>query len=480
MSNIEIARYLNDFQKEEYWAHRLVKTLQECVKANPQQFTDDLRPFQGVPTLYKHSILRELLNAWRDKREFDWSALLEFIHQILSSEHFWTECFEESHNYRDWILFATADLVSEGTRDDKHAFDPQLLPTAEKILMVLVEYTEPSVSTLKNLRFDVLNSLRGRVFSAMVDYALRYARINNAEQGLRWPRAIREDFTKRLDRNVEPSFEFSFTLGNSLPYLLYLDEEWVTDNIARIFPKQDESHWEAAFSGYLFCPRISEECYSLFKKCGDYQKALSTDFEDQKVLGKLIEHVCIGWIEDQETLDDKTSLIYQLINSGNPKLLSEMVHFFWRREYDTPDNVKSKVRQAWRTLIEVIAPNSAKAEYQGILSSLSGWLELIDRIDMEALQWLTLSAKYVERGFDSASFAEALRKHVSQTPREVGMLYLEMLNNKVYLDYDPTDIQETIRILYNQGYKEEADEICDLHAAAGFDFLRSLYEEYQN
>ena len=99
---------------------------------------------------------------------------------------------------------------------------------------------------------------------------------------------------------------------------------------------------------------------------------------------------------------------------------------------------------------------------------------------MEALQWLTLSAKYVKRGFDSASFAEALRKHVSQTPREVGMLYLEMLNNKVYLDYDPTDIQETIRILYNQGYKEEADEICDLYAAAGFDFLRSLYEEYQN
>ena len=484
MSNAEIAQYLNDFQEKQYWAdstpHRLLEALRECVEMNPQRFTDDLQPLRGLRYQYRHSILSGLLNAWRDKRKFDWSALFEFIHQILSSEQFWTECFEEPHNYRNWILFTTADLVSEGTRDDKHAFDPQLLPAAEKILIVFVEHTEPSVSTLKDLRFDVLNSLRGRVFSAMVDYALRYARINNAEQGIRWPRAIREDFTNRLDKSVESSFEFSFILGGSLPYLLYLDEEWVVDNIDRIFPQGDEFHWQAAFSGYLFCPRISEYRYSLFKKRGNYQKALNTDFEDPKVLGKLVEHICTGWIEDQETLDDKTSLIYQLINSDNPKLLSEMVHFFWKEQYDTSDKVKSKVKPAWRALIEVLSPKSSEAEYQEILSSLSGWLELIDRIDMEALQWLTLSAKYVKRGFDSASFAEALRKHVSQTPREVGMLYLEMLNNEVYLDYDPTDIQETIRILYNQGCKEEADEICNLYAAAGFDFLRSLYEEYQN
>lgn len=490
MSNAEIAQYLNDFQEKQYWAdstpHRLLEALRECVKANPQRFTDGLQSFQSVRYQYQHSILFGLLHAWRDKRKFDWSALLEFIYQILSSEQFWTERAEEPFNYRNRIISTTADLVSEGTRDDKHAFDPQLLLAAEKILIVLVEHIEPGVSTLKNLHLDVLNSLRGRVFSAMVDYALRYARINNAEQGIRWPRAIREDFTKRLDRSVEPSFEFSFTLGNSLPYLLYLDEEWVTDNIARIFPKQDESHWKAAFSGYLFCPRIFEYCYSLLKKRGDYQRALNTDFEDQKVLDKLIAHVCTGWIEDDETLDDKTSLIYQLINSDNPKLLSEMVHFFWKQQDNTSDKVKPKVRQAWRTLIEVISPNSAKAEYQGLLSSLSGWLRLIDRIDTETLEWLKLSAKYIKRGFDSTSFVKALRAHVPQTPREVGMLYLEMLNNKVYPNSPLTDIQETIRILYNQGYKKEADEICELYAAAGpdakvaLDLLRPLWEEYQN
>ena len=484
MSNAEIAQYLNDFQEKQYWAdstpHGLVKALRECVEANPRRFTEGLQPFQGVSYQYQHSILSGLRNAWRDKREFDWGALLEFVHQIVSSERFWTEHFEEPFNYRNWIISTTADLISEGTRDDKRAFDVELLPITEDILMILVEKAELGVSTLENLHFGVLNSVSGRVFSAMVHYALRYARINNPKQGIRWPQTIRNDFTKRLDRTVEPSFEFSFTLGRYLLNLSYLDKEWVVANIDHIFPQQDESHWEAAFSGYLFLPQTSEDLYSLLKERGDYQKALNTDFADQQVSDRLVEYICWDWVEDHETLNDETSFIYQLINSDNPKLLSEVVHFFWKQQDDTSDKVKSKVRPAWRALIKVLSPNSAKAEYQEILSSLSNWLELIDKIDAETLEWLKLSAKYVERGFDSASFVEALREHVPQTPKAVGVLYLEMLNNEVYPDYPPTDIQETIHILYNQGHKEDADEICNLYAAAGFDFLRSLYEEYQN
>ena len=489
MSNAGIAQYLNDSQEKKFWAdsiHGSVKALRECVAANPRRFTDDLQPFQGVRYQYQHSILSGLLNAWRDKREFDWEALFEFIHQIFSSEQFWAEYFEEPPNYRNWIISTAADLVVEGTGNDKHAFDVHLLPLAEKILMVLVKKVEPSVFTLEDLSSEVLDSVRGKVFSAMVIYALRYARINKTEQRSRWPCIIQEDFTKRLDRSVEPSFEFSFMLGHYLPNLLYLDEEWVVDNIDRIFPKRDASHWEATFSGYLSCSLTSEYLYSLLKKRKDYQKALNTDFADPKVLSKLVEHVCTGWIEDNKTLNNG-SLIYQLINNSNPDLLSEMVDFFWRQQYDTPDKVKLKVKPAWRALIEVLSPNSSKAEYQEILSSLSGWLELIDKIDEETLEWLKLSAKYVERGFNSASFVEALREHVPQTPREVGEIYLEMLNNKVYPDYPPTDIQEIVRILYNQGYKKEASKICNLYAKAEIDslrplvgLLRPLYEEHQN
>lgn len=487
MSNAGIAQYLNDFQEEKFWAnstpHRLLQALQKCVETNPQRFTADLQPFQSVRYQYQHSILSGLRNAWRDKREFDWENLLKFIHQILLSEQFWTEHFEESPNYREGIISTTADLIAERTSDDNHAFDPQLLPITEKILMVLVGHTEPNVSTLKDLFADVLQSTLSKVFSAMVNYALRYAQINRS----RWPQAIKEDFTQRLNKNTESSVEFSFMLGNSLPYLLYLDKEWVVDNIDRIFPQRDESHWEAVFSGYLFLPQTSEDLYYLLKNRGDYQKALNTDFADQTVSERLIQHVCWDWIEDRETLNDKTSLIYQLINSGNPKLLSGMVDFFLRRQYNTPDEVKPKVKPAWRALTEVLSQNTSKAEYWAILGSLSGWLELIDKIDEETLEWLKLSARYIEQGANSVFFVEALREHVAQTPKEVGEIYLEMLNNEIYPDYAPTDIQEIVYTLYNQGYKKEASKICNLYAKADInslrplvDLLRPLYEKYQD
>ena len=31
------------------------------------------------------------LEAWRDKKEFDWTALLRYFCQILLSERFWVE-----------------------------------------------------------------------------------------------------------------------------------------------------------------------------------------------------------------------------------------------------------------------------------------------------------------------------------------------------------------------------------------------------
>ena len=512
MSNTQIAGFLNSFKKQGISGpsvpteEGLAETLEECVGASSQRFAIDLQPFQGIRTFYQYRILRGFLQAWRDKKEFDWAKLLEFIHQIVSSKRFWTEQHEIRYDHNHWI-FGAAELIELGTRDDTHAFDVQLLPLAEKILIVLADKAEPSMSTLKDLPSAVLNSARGRVFSAMVTYALRYARINNPKQGIRWPQAIREDFTKRLDRSVESSFEFSFTLGNYFPNLLHLDKEWVVDNIDRIFPQQDEYHWHVAFSGYLFySSQLYKVIYSLFKKYGHYQKALTSDFcnqqvdatvlpetpvvyldsqqidltVDRRVRETLVYDICVGWMEGWETLADKTSLIYQLINSGNPKLLSTLIHFFWRQRENLPSKAKAKVMLTWCALFEMLSQKSDIVEYREVLSRLSGWVALVDRIDEEVLKWLKLSARYIKRLSDSAFFVEALREHVPQTPKEVGEIYLEMLNNKIYPAYPPTDIEETIRILYNQGYKEDADEICHLYAAAGFDFLRSLYEEYQN
>ncbi len=489
ISNAQIAELLNDSEEEverSGWVENdLAKTLSECIETNAERFTDNLLPFQGVGNVYQYWMLNGFLSAWRGKKAFDWAALLEFIHKLLSSERFWDEQHETGLNYKDWVLSVVADLVTDGTKNDEYAFDVQLLHLAEEILLILARKVESegivTAGHTVDLPLTFFNSVKGKTFTAMIDYALRFARTNNIKQGIRWPLSIKKDFTDRLDRSVEPSIGFSFALGAYLPNLLYLDKEWVISNIDYIFPQQDEEYWEVAFSGYLYySSNIHEELYYLLKAHGHYQKGLSTDFTNTEVLERLVAHVCTGWIEDSETLNDETSLIYQLINGDNPNHLSHLVHFFWRQRDSLPEKMKAKVRPTWCALYESLSQKDDIEKYEEVLSKLSGWVALVDTIDAEVLKWLKISTQYIKGLTDSAFFVEDLLPHATKTPAEVGDIYLGMLTHNIYPYHDQEYIQGIVRVLYNTEHKEVADRICNLYGAAGFDFLRSLYDENQN
>ena len=87
LSNAQIAEYLINFKETEVFRKSdptergLAQTLEKCVQADPQKFTDNLLPFQDVRALYQSSLLRGFQDAWRNKKDFDWAVLLEFIHQ---------------------------------------------------------------------------------------------------------------------------------------------------------------------------------------------------------------------------------------------------------------------------------------------------------------------------------------------------------------------------------------------------------------
>ena len=465
---------------------RLTKTLSECVAANPQRFTDNLMPFQDVPNLYQSALLQGFLTAWREEKPFDSAALLKFIYQTLLSERFWVEDHESGFNYRKWVISTTADLISEGTKDDKHAFDIQLFPLIEDILLILVDKTQPSVRTLDNLRNDILNSDRSNVFSAMVYYALRFARTAQSEYtNCRWPAAIRADFTKRLDRSVEPSLEFSYILGSYLPYLSFLDKDWVHLNINRIFPLYDEEHWQAAFSGYLLRARMHKAVYPLVKNHKHYQKALHTHFADAEVPNELVNHICTIWIEDTEALEDEHSLIYQLIHSSNSNFLSGTVYFFSRHTNALPEREKAKVIPAWRALFEVLSENRNVETHQEVLGALLGWLRLIDKIDAEVLGWVKESMKHIRKvpgySLTLSQFIEALLKHAPKTPGKVGKLYLEIPQSIMRdLESEEESIKETVQILYDCGHKDVAKQICGQFTEVGSNFLRPLYETFRD
>jgi hypothetical protein len=482
-SNEEIAEYLISFKDTTGWIdiEDLSYTFRNCVSENPEKFTNNIKPFLNVPRIYQHALLWGLNEAWRSNKDFNWKIIFDFISIIIESDDFWNEKYEDrTSNYRNGIISPIAELIENGTKNDNHAFDPAYLSHAEKILLILVEKTVSDLPDMNDLVASVLNSTKGKVFSAMINYSLRYARLYKHKQEEKWITGIKEDFSKRLNRKIEPSLEFSVILGEYLVNLYWLDKKWVIDNINRIFPKEDDIHWKAAFTGYLFySSKVHKDLYMLLRKNEHYAKAIKTELSDSHITERLIQHICIGYLEDWEKLEDKESLISQLIENNNINQLSAIVSFFWMLRDKLIDKIKIKVKPLWKVLFELAGHNEENPEYQQLISTLSKWLSLIDEIDEEIYEWMKLSAKYVHIGFNAPFVIEYLLKHVTKTPAKVGKIYLEMLRTNIYPDYKKENIQEIVRVLYEQEQGEIADRICNLYFAKGFEFLRTIYEEHK-
>lgn len=482
MSNEEIAGYLRNFKEQKGWRQPskegLSQVFRRCVLENPKKFTQNLEPFMKVPTLYQYNLLWGLCDAWREGKDFEWGGVLNFISKIIESDDFWTK--EENGQYKNSIVIQVADLIEKGTERDKHAFNPEFLPIAEDVLLNLVDKAESTVGKDEtDLVTAVLNSPKGKVFSAMVIYSLRYARVFSKTKKVRWPLSIKEEFDKRLNRNIEPSLDFSLTLGKYLANLAYLDMEWLENKINEIFLNDNENHWKAAIEGYLFyASTVHQELYLLLRENGHYEKALNTEFEDNHIKERLIQHICVGYIEDWENVEEQSSLISKIINRNKPNELSEIVSFFWMLRENLNDKIRSKVKQLWKALFENAADKVDSLEYQKILSNLSRWLVLVEEIDEEVYGWLKVSARYVKTDYNSSFFVEYLLKHVDKTPGRVGELFLEMLNSGAYPDYKKENIEEIVEKLYGKGEKEIADKICNSYGEKGIYYLRDIYEKH--
>lgn len=477
-SNEDIANYFISYIKEGplYSEFTLAQTFRESVIEKPGKFARNIKPFLNVKPRYQHALLWGFQEAWKKHRNFQWKTVFNFILELISSEDFWTG----NDKYNTWTISIIADLIKEGTKSDDNAFDPELLPAAKEILMIIVNKTKSDLNDKpKNIVFDVLNSVKGKIFSAMINYSLRQMRLLPLPKERKWDQTIKNDFSMRLDQKNEPTLEFIFILAQYLPNLCYLDNKWVKDNINLIFDKNDDNRWVGAFTGYLYYSNeFRENIYLLLKSEGHYDKAIETDFSDRRITWRLVQHICSFYLIDKEKLDDENSLIYALVEKGSSEKLSDVVNFISRKRKNITDETRTKIKPLWKKIFDKASENENNGEYQQILSDLSKWLSLVEVIDRDSFEWLKHSAKYIDKSFNFYIFIKCLLIHVKNSPAEVGELYLVILENDIYPNYKIEDIQRLIENLYIMDQIDIANRICYLHERKGIYFLEEIYKKF--
>jgi len=485
--NQEIAKYLIEYQDEGEWYGKpsregLADAFKAAVTNEPQKFSADLSPFLELPPYYLFYLLWAFKDAWDAKRDFDWKALLSFCLDLVQTDGFWVGPSKKDLLYPGSLVSQVADLIQVGTRDDSRALDELLLPLAEKLLIRLLDKAESDMYERHDLLTAVLNSPKGRVFAAAIDYSLRYAQLRkDQDPSLRWAPAVKDDFTRRLDRSFDDSLEFSATLGEYLANLAYLDTDWVMTHINDIFPKDNEKHWRAAMTGYLWPARLYRDLYELLRDNGHYAKALETDFEEKPVRERVIQHLTIAYLWGVEELADPESLFTTLITVWNPADLSKIVSYLWMQRGTLNAEQRSRVLSLWRYVFAHYHDKGELADDEAnLVSDLSRFSVYLDCIDPESLRWLLLSAPHVQRGHNVPFFVEYLDNLTASSPHEVGLIYLEMLENDIFPDYDQAHIAHTVETLYAEGEKGLADRICNYYGRRGHYFLRDLYEQHRD
>ena len=500
-SNSEIASYLNAYKDTERKRRApskegLENALFEAVKSHPTKFDSDLRPFVNVPSNYQLEIIRGFRKAWGEKRDIAWEYVLAFCGELVSSPEFWEKSWQGiEHNHRDIVISEIADLITEGTKDDSRAFSPDHLPTAEEILLTMLAKITPRLERSDDLLFDVLNSAKGRLLTALVNYSLRVARLSATKTTTKWAEKIKAEFTWRLDRSIEPDPKFSLTLGRYLPNLYYLDGQWVETNINLIFPKEIEEHWQAAMEGYLLGGRVYSHIYDLMGKNRHYEKAIGTEFRNKEVRKHLIHHLCIGYLLEKESIGDKSSSFRECIDQWDTENIEEMISFFWsQREYlldkegsssqanqsELASKQKARILDFWRVVYGLLCSKVGYSEgEQKVASDLTRLSCYLYALDAETLNWLTFSAKYVDKNFNSSFFIEYLLRLCDPNPHEVGSVYIEMLNSTTPT-YDQKHIRSIVTKLYERGETAAANRICNIYGSCGREFLRDIYEHYNS
>lgn len=186
----EIVANIESFVPGDKWEGPSVEgyadSLGKAVEENPEKFATGALLFVGAPLPYINAILYGLNTAWRNKKGFEWKPPMELSYHLLQKKDQIDETTGSETFYRinQNILAGTIGwFLSEGLRDDAHAFDKSILPLSRTILLAAADHIQPDTRPQQSGMDYVthsLNTVSGKLLRAFLDYALRKARIDDS------------------------------------------------------------------------------------------------------------------------------------------------------------------------------------------------------------------------------------------------------------------------------------------------------------
>ncbi len=385
----EILRYLREWipADEDFGPSRegLGRVLSSVVAENPARYETiygHLR--EGVEPTYVRAVLSGFREACKAGREFNWEPVLDLSEWVLQQPRDELDRRPGSEANSDWVntRWTTAGLLSEGLSSKDSAIPIRHRETVWSLLATLLDDPEPAsesetaaVTEYVDRFREAINSVRGLAMEGVIRYAL-WASQQLADAAPREGESrrvilsslpeVREVLELRLDPLVESSPAVRSVYGRYLPTLLYLDEEWVRENLSGIFPRDRELETLrlAAFQAFLTYNRPHIQLASLMEK--EYRWAVGMLAEEPPEKGReefwtrLADHLMTLYWHGYFSLSEGSAVL-QFFEEAPPATRSYAISFLGRSLQDvdsdelTPET-KERLRNLWDNRLGASAP----------------------------------------------------------------------------------------------------------------------------
>ena len=392
----EIVDFLRDFVPSGDWEEPdlmdVAQELKDAVKYDPVRFAREAPTFQDlVPTYVRgmlwglHECLREANKDQEPSDEtgpsFPWPPVLELCQWVVDQPRREGEEQYESRRDAGWGLCRqwAAELLRDGLLLlGEVPFE--LRETVWDVLRILSTDPDPTVAREQaemgsgrphaTPNHVSINSVRGVAMHAVVAYALWVRRnlANAADNGdgeysdswhslTEEAPEVREILDLRLDPQVEPTQTIRSVYGTELSRLVYLDRDWIQENLPRIFP-EDRDQWHlrrAAWNAYVTQEWLYREVFELLRP--EYLRAVEEldpvriDEQRPSPERNLAEHLMILYWQGALQFDDSDNLLERFYHLAPDTIRAKAAGFVYHQvsiqQSPLPDDLRGRLENLW-------------------------------------------------------------------------------------------------------------------------------------
>lgn len=473
LSNLNLKEVIQVLQNETlelYNELTLSNLFFEDVQNDSHKYFTHLNSLKNIRPVFRNAILSAARSMSNANTFVYWNELFAFIKDSVLMDSF---CIDNKEDYRfisDFCALAIEKTVSEDS-----AVSLELTSEIIDINLELLKIIKPELENIQGLQNKIRSNGYFYVLDSLLVASLRWGRNELKDETIRFYPNVKETLTELL--RTQNSIELHYALGKYLRNVAYLDFDWYLQMLPNIFPEPDH-FWFSSFSAYLTqTPHLYAEVFKRLE--AEYCRAILNPqlIDNTNLAAIMLEHAVMHHLHFKE--EAETSLLDSIVQNCNPKLIRMLVRYVAgdRLAHNfLPDN-DLKIRSLWREIHQrtIDLENSEDKRY--ILGALGNWVMHITHLDKEIFGWLETSFEN-EKDLNTLAFFDALLLHVEYDPESVGKLlvvYSSYVKGHSNFIYGIEKLTILVHQLYQKGYKDLADQICDCLGRKGFNDFDHIF-----